>query len=208
MLDNWHFSCPDTQLLSYARYLELHGLMRASLSHIKSNADSRKTRNITFAVSSLPRARVGVRPPRPLARGRRGGEPRGVYYCRYRHALIEHGRHIDISWWRTRKSDIALRAGRFSPWFAQISAIKRDFVSANEWVINSLQSWQLRWQRKIKGRKITSLGRYLLGGPAAYRERFFGKYSSSSELCFGSTDRPIGWAMKHLLKVNTRKLFL
>ena len=25
-----------------------------------------------------------------------------------------------------------------------------------------------------------------LGGPAAYRERFFGKYSRSSKLCFGS----------------------
>ena len=46
--------------------------------------------------------------------------------------------------------------------------------------------------------------------PSGCRERFFGKYSSSSELCFGSRQlgRPAGWVMKQVIKVNTQKLSL
>ena len=57
-------------------------------------------------------------------------------------------------------------------------------------IFDAIESEEEQRQKEaLEGRQGTTtkvLPRVVLGGPAAYRGRFFGKYSRTSELCFGS----------------------
>ena len=95
IVDHWHSSGFDS----------LHTMR--GVDGAKSDADSRL--ETLFAVSSLPRIGIGVRPLRSHTAVEGG---RGTPSCGAWHALIEHVRPIDILCWRTRNYDIANFRGR------------------------------------------------------------------------------------------------